>query len=323
MKYTQLSQEERHRITALRIEKKSFAEIGRTLGRAGSTISREHARNRSPWDNFYRASHAQNRANKRRRESRAGSRFSRSDRREVERLVRKDWSPEQVSGHLRRAGGLRISHETIYGWVWLDKEMGGTLWQHLRGSRKKRRKRYGANDSRGRLAGKRMIGERPAEAESRATCGHWEADTVHGSGKHSVVTLVERKSGYVEIGKIAAVTVAETNLSMACLIARNLRSYGSITADNGAEFHGYAMVEKITGIPFYFATPHHSWERGTNENTNGLIRQYLPKGKDLRHVTQADCDRIAATLNRRPRKRHNYRTPEEVFRESSNGALHS
>ena len=322
MSYFQLSKEERHRIAALRIEKKSASEIARRLGRAGSTISRELRRNRSKWDGHYRAEHAQHRANKRRRESRQGSQFSRSQRRAVEKLLRKDWSPEQVSGHLDRTGRMRISHETIYKWIWQDRSEGGTLWKHLRGSRKQRRKRYGRYDSRGRLAGKRLIDERPVEVEQRQVVGHWEVDTVHGSGKHSVVTLVERKSGYVEIGKIKAVTMEEANRSLLKLIGRNLWSYETITADNGAEFHGYRQIEAVTEIPFYFAHPHHSWERGTNENTNGLIRQYLPKGKDLCGLTQRMCDQIAHKLNERPRKRHNYHTPAEVFFEEINGALH-
>lgn len=317
MNYTQLTQEERYQIAALRIEKKSFAEIGRRLGRAGSTISREHKRNRSPWDGFYRGSHAQNRANKRRRESRQGERFSIEDRREVERLLRKDWSPEQVAGHLRRTGELHISHETIYQWIWQDKAEGGDLHGHLRGARKQRRKRYGAYDSRGRLAGKRMIGERPADVEARKTVGHWEIDTVHGSGKHSVVTIVERRSGYVEIGKIKAATMDETNRAILHLMARNLPRYRTITADNGAEFHAYKTIEAITDVPFFFATPHHSWERGTNENTNGLIRQYLPKGADLRFLSQNRCNGIAKILNERPRKRHGFRTPSEVFNEET------
>lgn len=313
MKYRQLSQQERYQITALRMEKKSFAEIGRRMGRAGSTISREHRRNRSLWDDMYRASHAQNRANKRRRESRSGTRFSEAQRSEVEHLLRKDWSPEQVSGHLRRADKLRISHETIYQWIWADKKDGGSLWKHLRCARKQRRKRYGAYDSRGKLTGKRMIDERPAEVEGRGSVGHWEIDTVHGAGKDSVVTLVERKSGYVEIGKISAVTMLETNRSIISLIGRHYHRYKTITSDNGCEFHGYKMIEKITDIPFYFAHPHHSWERGTNENTNGLLRQYLPKGKDLRTLSQLQCDAIAKKLNERPRKRHGYQTPTEIF----------
>ena len=110
---------------------------------------------------------------------------------------------------------------------------------------------------------------------------------------------------------------------MASLMGRNLRGYLTITADNGAEFHGYRMLEMVTSVPFYFAHPHHSWERGTNENTNGLIRQYLPKGRDLASLTQEECDRIAHILNTRPRKRHNYRTPKQIMNESSTGALQS
>jgi len=254
--------------------------------------------------------------NRRRRESRQGGQFSAEDHRVVEQLLRKDWSPEQVSGHLRRTGDLLISHETIYKWIWRDKAEGGTLWVHLRGARKQRRKRYGAYDSRGRLAGKRMIGERPLEVELRETVGHWEVDTVHGSGKHSVVTLVERKSGYVEIGKIKAVTMVDTNRSLIDLIGRHFYRYKTITSDNGAEFHGYKTIEAITDIPFYFANPHHSWERGTNENTNGLIRQYVPKGADLKLLSQDRCNEIAKMLNARPRKRLNFRTPSEVFSEN-------
>ena len=209
MKYEHLSEEERYRIGALRAERKSSAEIARCLGRSASTVSREVRRNRHPTDGHYRAMHAQSMAKARRSRSRKGGRIGGEVRRMAEELLRKDWSPEQVSGHWAATGGPKVSHETIYRWVWEDKRAGGTLWKHLRGSRKKRRKRYGAYDSRGRLAGKRMINERQAEVETRASCGHWEADTVHGSGKHSVVTLVKRKSGYVEIGKIAAVTVDE------------------------------------------------------------------------------------------------------------------
>lgn len=321
MNYTQLSEEERHRIGALRLEKKSLFEIARRLGRAASTVSREIRRNRYPTDGHYRAYHAQSMASGRRRRSRSGGRFGAADRRQVERLLRGDWSPEQIAGHGAATGGIKVSHETIYRWVWADKAAGGTLWRHLRGSSKKRRKRYGAYDSRGRLAGKRRIDQRPPEVERREGVEHWEVDTVHGAGKESVVTLVERKSGYVEIGKIAAVTILETHRALVRLIKRNPGACETVTADNGGEFHGYRALEKATGVTFYFAHPHHAWERGTNENTNGLIRQYLPKGMNLKELTQKHCDRIANILNRRPRKRHHYRTPEEVFFETLNGAL--
>jgi IS30 family transposase len=132
-------------------------------------------------------------------------------------------------------------------------------------------------------------------------------------GRNSVVTLVERATGFLLIGKLARHCAAGTNARLIELISRHEGLVSTITADNGTEFHSYAKVEEATGVAFYFATPHHAWERGTNENTNGLIRQYLPKGRSMAHVTQADCDAIAARLNSRPRKRLGFRTPEECY----------
>jgi len=231
----------------------------------------------------------------------------------VEGLLRKDWSPEQVAGWLRRQGLLAISHETIYRYIWADKHEGGTLHGHLRGARRKRRKRYGSYESRGRVAGKRPITTRPVIVEARAQLGHWEADTVLGPGRPCILSMVERKTGYVLIGKLLARTTAEVNRRATQLIRRQRRAVRTITADNGTEFHGYAALEQATGTRFYFATPHHAWERGTNENTNGLIRQYLPKGQSMARLKQHDCNAIARQLNRRPRKRLGYRTPEECY----------
>ena len=194
----------------------------------------------------------------------------------------------------------------------------GTCGPHLRQATKKRRKRYGAYDSRGRLAGKRHISERPAEVEARIEVGHWEIDTVMGNehGRNSVLTLVERATGYLVMGKLARHCAADAVARCIELIERQRGRVATITADNGTEFHGYKQIEAATGVEFYFATPHHSWERGTNENTNGLIRQYLPKRTSIAHVTQDDCDAIAAKLNSRPRKRLGYRTPEECYARS-------
>jgi IS30 family transposase len=160
-----------------------------------------------------------------------------------------------------------------------------------------------------------MIGERPAVVERRQQLGHWEIDTMMGQslGESSdcIVTVVERKSGYVAIGKLAARTVLQTNRAILALMRRHRGRFRTIMADNGTEFHGCAALEARTGVRFYFATPHHSWERGTNENTNGLIRQYLPKGQSMTNLTQNECDAIADHLNHRPRKRHAYKTPNE------------
>jgi len=226
-----------------------------------------------------------------------------------------DWSPEQISGFLATEGIMRISHESIYIHIWHDKAHGGQLWRHLRQATKRWRKRYRARDYRGRLAGKRHISERPPEAEERDELGHWEIDTMKGDSqaRHTVVTIVERATGYVAIGKLERHTAAHCTDRCIELIGRNSDAFATITSDNGSEFHNYKDIEAATGVEFYFATPHHSWERGTCENTNGLIRQYLPKRTSMAHVTQADCDAIAAKLNSRPRKRLGYKTPEECY----------
>ena len=317
MKYQQLSSEERYLIAALRREELSVAEIAGILGRHRTTVWREVRRNRAPYDGMYRSARAHQRAHARRRRSRRNQQFGRAELALVEGLLREEWSPEQVAGHLRRTGALAISHETIYRHIWADLKKGGTLHAHLRCARKQCRKRYGRHDSRGRLAGKRMIGERPAAVEERRRIGHWEIDTVMGQslGESSdcILTLVERKSGYVLIGTLAARTAAEASRATIQLLRRHPGRCQTITSDNGTEFHRYADIEAASGVKFYFATPHHSWERGTNENTNGLIRQYLPKGKSMTGLTQKQCDAIAEHLNQRPRKRHGYKTHNQCF----------
>lgn len=313
MSYRHLNDEERLQIAQLKAAGHSLREIARRLRRAASTIIRELVRNRYPTDGCYRAIHAGPMYRGRRRRSRLGSRFGQLQWVEVEALLRQDYSPEQVAGRLKHEGGLAISHETIYRHIWRDKSAGGTLYQHLRGARKQRRKGYGNYDSRGRLAGKRRIEDRPVEAVGRTEIGHWEVDTVHGQGRGSIATIVDRKTGFVLIGKLAARTATETNERLRKLMAKHPESFATITADNGCEFHGYRDLEERTGVEFYFANPYHSWERGTNENTNGLIRQYLPKGCCMNDLSQARCNAIAMKLNNRPRKRHGFQTPAELF----------
>ena len=317
MNYRQLNGEERSALAALRSVGLNQAEIARELGRHRSTVGRELKRNAAPHEGWYRSKRAHQRAHARRYRSRRNSQFGREEWARVEELLRRKWSPEQVSGHLARSGELAISHESIYRHVWRDLKAGGTLHAQLRCARKQCRKRYGRHDSRGRLAGKRMIGERPAVVERRKRIGDWEIDTVMGESlwesSDCILTLVERKSGYVLIGKLKARTAAEANRALLELMARHPDRVKTITADNGTEFHWYGQVEAVSAVKFYFATPHHSWERGTNENTNGLIRQYLPKGHTMKGVTQSQCDMIAEQLNNRPRKRHGYKTPNQCF----------
>ena len=315
MSYRQITRDERYTLWHLRRCGWSASAIAALLGRHRSTISRELRRNAARSGGTYRPELADSYARVRRSRSRRNGRFTHRDWQRVTRLLRRQWSPEQIAGHLSRHRRLAISHETIYRYIWADKHAGGTLHTHLRGARKQRRKRYGRYDSRGRLAGKRPITARPPAVARRTRIGHWEVDTVLGAGQAGpcIVTLVERKTGFTVIGKLAQRTGAHVTARLIHLLRRQPRPVYTVTADNGTEFHDYATVERHTGVPFYFATPHHAWERATNENTNGLIRQYLPKGQSMAHLTQHDCNRIAQHLNRRPRKRLGFRTPEECY----------
>ena len=313
MNYHQLTAEERFLIAALRTHWIGIPEIAAILGRHRSTVWRELQRNAAPYDGGYRSARAHERAGARRKRSRRNSRFGSSEFARVEALLKEKWSPEQIAGHLERSGELAISHETIYRHVWRDFHRGGLLHRQLRGARKQARKRYRSYDSRGRLAGKRHISEHPAAVEVRRETGHWEIDTVMGTGSDCVLTLVERKTGFLLVGKLRARTKEETSRATIALMRRHPGSFKTITSDNGTEFHCYRQIEAATGVRFYFATPHHAWERGTSENTNGLLRQYLPKRTSMAPLTQARCDSIAHDLNSRPRKRHAYKTPLECF----------
>jgi IS30 family transposase len=311
--YRQITSGERYTLAALHTQGFSQAAIARELGKHPSSISRELKRNSARFDGCYRPGIAGERTRGRRSRSRRNSRFTQADLELVRILLKEKFSPEQASAYLRQHGLLRISHETIYMYLWRDLKAGGELWKDLRGSVKKRRKRYGANDSRGRLAGKKMIGDRPPEVETREELGHWEMDTVMGNhaSHHCIVSLVERVSGYVIIGKLRDRTKETLTVRAIQLIRQHRRLFKTITADNGTEFHDYEKIERATGVPVYFANPYHSWERGTNENTNGLIRQYLPKRVSMKGVTQHRCKAIALQLNIRPRKRHGFKSPAE------------
>jgi transposase, IS30 family len=313
MNYRQITSGERYMISALRMQGLSLATIADQIGRHRSSVSREIRRNQCD-DGAYRPSKADSRTRTRRSHSRRNWRFSERHLHMVITLLRLDWSPEQIAGWLRLYRVFDISHQTIYRHIWDDRCYGGRLHKRLRQAAKQRRKRYRRPDSRGILPNKRHISERPPGAQNRSRFGHWESDTVMGAhDRHCIVTLVERKSKYVIIGKLRARTTEELNRKVIALIERERPTVKTITADNGTEFHSYTAIENETGARFYFATPYHSWERGLNENTNGLIRQYLPKGKSMARLTQQQCDAIATKLNRRPRKTLGYKTPEQIY----------
>ena len=311
-RYKQITTNERSIIGHMKRQGLSQAEMARWLGRHRSSISRELSRN-SNKVGVYRAQNAQEHTNARRSKSRKGGQFDTIAIDLVLYYLKQKWSPEQISQSLKRWRLLSISHETIYKHIWQNKKAGGDWYTHLRQSSKKRRKRYRAYDSRGVMAGKRSLSERPKSAENRTRKGHYEIDTVLGKGsRHCILTLVDRKTGYTIIRKLAQRTTHEVNHALKTVLKKDSQ-IKTITADNGTEFHQYEKIENATGVKFYFAQPYHAWERGTNENTNGLIRQYLPKNKSMAKITQDVCSTIEKELNQRPRKRHGFRTPEELY----------
>ena len=311
MKYNHLSQNERYQIFALMKAGLNKTQVALTLGRSKSTISREIQRNSGL--KGYRPKQATLKSEVRALGSRNAKKVSVDTLKSAFDLVRQEWSPEQI------AGTMNISHETVYRHVYADKDCGGKLFMHLR-SQKKRRKRYASGrQRRGQIPNRRSIHERPAVVDLRLEVGHWEGDTVIGARhKQAIVTLVERKSGYAKLFKVKNKTAELVSAAM----IKSLKPFDglvdTITLDNGKEFADHQRVDLELGSTIYFADPFASWQRGTNENFNGLLRQYIPKDRPLSTVTQEELKMIENKLNHRPRKRLGFRTPHEVFHESLN-----
>jgi IS30 family transposase len=233
----------------------------------------------------------------------------------VEERLCEEYSPEQISATMEQAVGVRVSHERIYRHVWRDKREGGRLYTHLRiANGRKRRKRYGKNDWRGRIPGRIGIEDRPEIVAAKKRIGDWEADLVGGAHHRGfLVTLVERKSKFTFIGHVAKKTAEAVGAEVVRLLAGVKNWVHTITYDNGREFSGHRDINAALECASYFAAPYRSWERGLNENTNGLIRQYLPKKADLRRIDPDHIRFVQDRLNRRPRKTLDFRKPEEVF----------
>lgn len=285
-----------------------------------STISRELKRNTG--QRGYRPKQAQQLAASRQQQRASATRISSEIWDTVKARLHEEWSPEQISGRLKTERGLNISHERIYQYIYDDKRNGGTLHQHLR-CQKQRRKRYGGGrDRRGQIAQRQSIEERPIIIEQRERIGDWEADTIIGKGhRQAMLSLVERRSRFTLLHKLDQATSAAVTAAALAQLQPLSGKVKSITSDNGREFSGHQAIATRLGVDFYFAHPYAAWERGTNENTNGLVRQYLPKGSDFTALTQDSVEVVVNKLNHRPRKVLGYRTPYEVFYATENVAL--
>lgn len=316
--YQQLTREERYQISALLKAGHSKTEIARQLGRAYSTIKRELERNRGR--RGYRPKQAHEKALARRC-LHVRTRITAPTWRKVKSRLRQEWSPEQISGWLRTRKKIQVSHEWIYHYVYQDKARGGELWRHLR-CQKQKRKRYGRYDRRGRLPNRTSIDERPAIVERRARVGDWELDTIIGrQHQQAIVSLVERKSKYTLLIKVERNTAAAVTAAILRKLGPRAAQVRTLTADNGREFAGHEEIAAALDARFYFAHPYHSWERGLNENTNGLVRQYFPKQTDFSKITAAEVYRVQQRLNHRPRKTLSFKTPHQVFFKSNFYAL--
>lgn len=311
--YHQLTQVQRYQIYALRKTKCLLSEIAGVIGVHKSSVSRELKRNRG--QRGYRPHQAQERMLGRR--PKPAPRITTQVWAVVEKLLRQDWSPEQISGRLKKEQSLRISHEWIYQHVLADKRTGGDLYKHLR-CQKKRRKRYGTYDRRGKLPNCHSIEERPAHVNARKRLGDWEVDTLIGrKQKQALLTLTERKSRFTLVRKLKRRT-AQTVRQQVCRALWPLKpKVHTLTSDHGKEFAEHEQIAQTLELKFYFAHPYAAWERGTNENTNGLLRQYFPKKSDFQSVSDKALAQAMTRLNFRPRKSLRFKTPFEVFYHSA------
>lgn len=307
-----LTLSDRGAIEVLLKERYSVSEIGRKLGRDKSVISREINNRTTP--NGYFADIAQLDYERNRKGSRKrGKIVQLSLMGNIESSLRKGWSPEQIAGRMRvKEESTLVSVETIYKFIYestYGKE--AKLYQYLRYGRKKRRKQKGRNVHCSKIPNKVSIHDRPEVVTKRTEIGHWEGDSVIYANKKAINTLNELKSGKVQYTKLERKTAELTQLAIEK--ATKKFKFKSLTVDNGTEFTNHEMITINTGVPIYFADPYSSWQRGSNENSNMLLRGFLPKKSNIDKLTQKDLNDIAEELNSRPRKRLGYETPDEVY----------
>jgi transposase, IS30 family len=319
MSYHQLTLEERYQIYAFKKDGFNQTEIASEIGVAKSTISRELHRNRG--GRGYRPKQAHSLTQARRQAKNNATKIKPKTWRKIESLILMDLSPEQINGYLKAQGESAASHERIYQHIYADKQQGGDLYKHLR-LKKRRRKRYGKYDKRGQIPNRKSIDERPEIVARRERIGDWEADTIIGKNHNqAIVSLVERKSKLTRLEKVTRKTDEAVRRATIRALKPLAEHVHTLTSDNGKEFAGHEAIASQLDALFYFAHPYRSWERGTNENTNGLVRQYFPKGTDFSKITQREVKAVEKRLNNRPRKTLGYKTPNQVFFNSQPVAL--
>ncbi|MCI5223792.1 MAG: IS30 family transposase [Candidatus Electrothrix sp. AR4] len=312
MSYNHLSSAERYYIEIELKKKVSHNQIAKAIGRSQSTVSREISRNTGL--RGYRNKQADRFAHERHADKVKAIKMTEEIKYIVSVCLQSDWSPEQIAGRLREEGVVSLHYETIYQYILTDKANGGQLYRQLRHQEKTYRKRYGSAHNRTGIPNRRDIDERPAEANTRERIGDWEADTIIGKNhKGAVVTLDERKSKVRLAAPLPGKKATYVKDAMIELFSPVKQFVKTITFDNGKEFTLHEKIAEKIECETYFAKPYHSWERGQNENANGLLRQYFPKNMELLNITVQQVVNAVDRLNSRPRKCLNFRTPYEVF----------
>ena len=310
--YKQLNQAQRYQIEILKKAGNNQKGVAALLGVSESTISRELKRNQGK--KGYRPKQAQIKADNRKKQAAKALKMTPILILLIEARILLDWSPEQVSGQLEYELGILISHERIYQHIWTDKRHGGSLYTHLRQCHKQRKKKYGSKDKRGQIRNRVSIDERPAIVAEKTRIGDWEIDTVIGQNHQgALVTIVDRVSKFTLIKKVDSKHAEVVTAATIILLQPYLDKTLTITADNGKEFAGHETIKEQLSANVYFAHPYCSWERGLNENTNGLIRQYFTKGSSFENITDDEVEAVMNKLNHRPRKTLKFKTPHTVF----------
>lgn len=309
-----LTEEQRYKIQVLLEQKSTIKTIAEYLGKNKSVISREIKRNRDQRSKRYDAELAQRKYKKRLHEKLKHIRLTSSMKRMIDNLLLQDYSPEQIKGRMNILGKDMVSHERIYQYIWQNKKQGGELYKHLRRNGRKYRKRGWAKDSRGIIKNRVSIENRPVEVDEKKRFGDIEIDTIVGRNhKGALFTANDRCTMITWIAKLSE----KDSISLYKAAVKKLMPFKTllhtITSDNGKEFANHQAIAEDLNVDFYFAHPYHSWERGANENMNGLIRQYIPKCSSLEDIDDEYIEMIQEKLNNRPRKKLGFLTPYEYF----------
>jgi IS30 family transposase len=309
-----LTVEQRYTISVMLQKGHTQKEIADTIGKHKSTVCREIRRNCDARSGEYRHELAQRKCDKRHETKRKRIRFTEPVKAYVDTLLKNDFSPEQIAGRAKLENVECVSHERIYQYVWADKKAKGSLFTHLRRKGRKYRKRGSAKDTRGIIKDRVDISQRPSIVDEKIRLGDLEIDTIIGKNHQgAILTINDRVSSYVWMAKLNGKNADELAMKAVEILQPHAQWIHTITGDNGKEFADHKKIAQEIGIDFYFAKPYHSWERGANENTNGLIRQYFPKGSSFESITDKQIQYVQHKLNNRPRKKLGFLSPIEFL----------